>query len=62
VVSDLAARRGVAVLYTTHDLHEAAAIASRTMLLVNGKVAGWAPAGTAAADLEEALVEAVSHS
>jgi ABC-2 type transport system ATP-binding protein len=62
VVSDLATQRGVAVLYTTHDLHEAAAIASRTMILVNGKVAGWAPAGTAAADLEEALVQAVSHS
>jgi ABC-type sugar transport system ATPase subunit len=51
----------VAVLYTTHDLHEAAAIASRTMILVNGKVAGWADAGTPAAQLEEALVHAVSH-
>jgi ABC-2 type transport system ATP-binding protein len=61
VVSDLATKRGVAVLYTTHDLHEAAAIATRTMILVNGKVAGWAPAGTAAAALEEALVNAVSH-
>jgi ABC-2 type transport system ATP-binding protein len=61
MVSGLAADHGVAVLYATHDLHEAAAIASRTMILVRGRVAGWSPAGTDAAELEAALVRAVEE-
>jgi ABC-2 type transport system ATP-binding protein len=61
MVAALAADHDVAVLYATHDLHEAAAIASRTMILVRGRVAGWAPAGTDAAELEAALVRAVGE-
>jgi ABC-2 type transport system ATP-binding protein len=61
MVSGLAAEHDVAVLYATHDLHEAAAIASRTMILVKGRVAGWSPAGTDAAELEAALVRAVGE-
>jgi ABC-2 type transport system ATP-binding protein len=58
MVKDLAIKRHAAVLYTTHDLHEAAAIASKTMILVRGRIARWLPEGTNAAQLEEALVAA----
>jgi ABC-2 type transport system ATP-binding protein len=58
LVKALASERRAAVLYTTHDLHEAAAIASKTMILVRGRIARWMPEGTDAADLESALIAA----
>jgi ABC-type multidrug transport system ATPase subunit len=38
VVDDLAGRERLGVLLTTHDLHEARAMASRVVLLVDGRV------------------------
>jgi ABC-type multidrug transport system ATPase subunit len=38
VVEDLAGRDRLGVLLTTHDLHEARAVADRVALLVGGKL------------------------
>jgi ABC-type sulfate/molybdate transport systems ATPase subunit len=58
-LTKLARERGVGGLFVTHDLHEAAATATRVTALVDGRVAFTQPGGGAAAELERALVEAV---
>jgi ABC-2 type transport system ATP-binding protein len=60
LVARTARERKVAVLLATHDLHEAAAIADKTMVLVAGRVARTLEAGRDAADLEAVLVETSS--
>jgi ABC-2 type transport system ATP-binding protein len=58
-VSELTASRNIAVLYTTHDLHEASAIASRLIVIARGSLMSELPRGTDARDLEQALLEVV---
>jgi ABC-type multidrug transport system ATPase subunit len=55
-VRRLAADRGVAVLFATHDLHEAADLASRVVALDGGRVSFTRQAGTPAAELEAAML------
>ena len=50
------AQRKLAVLFATHDLHEAATVATQTAILAAGRVATTLPGGTPATVLEEALV------
>jgi ABC-2 type transport system ATP-binding protein len=61
LVARTAHELGVAVLLATHDLHEAAAVADQTMILVAGEVARTLPAGNDASALEEVLVAASAH-
>ena len=49
------AREGVAVLFTTHDLREAADLADRVVVLEDGRVAATLPRGASAEDLEALL-------
>ncbi|MBW3557093.1 MAG: ABC transporter ATP-binding protein [Actinobacteria bacterium] len=49
---------GRAVLFTTHDLHEAAAVASNVVVLAAGKVAAKVDDRPDAAQLEAILIEA----
>jgi ABC-2 type transport system ATP-binding protein len=56
---DAAGRRNVAVLFASHDLHEAAEIATRTAILVEGRLSGVVEQGTDAAGLELRLRKAV---
>jgi ABC-2 type transport system ATP-binding protein len=58
LVKDVAARRGVAVLLATHDLHEAAQTATRSIVLSRGRVATITDGWTDTADLERRVVEA----
>jgi ABC-2 type transport system ATP-binding protein len=58
MVLDLAGRRRVSVLFVTHDLHEAAAVATRVVVIAAGRVAAVIPGGADAAALERALVHA----
>jgi ABC-2 type transport system ATP-binding protein len=53
--------RRMAILYATHDLHEAAAIASRVVVLAAGRVAARLPGGTSPAELEQALLAAAGR-
>jgi ABC-2 type transport system ATP-binding protein len=53
------AEAGRAVLFATHDLHEAAAVASRVVVMVGGSVVATAEYPTDAASLEHMLVTAV---
>jgi ABC-2 type transport system ATP-binding protein len=57
----LARSRDMAVLYTTHDLHEASAIASRLVVIAHGALLTELPRGTEAAVLEQALLRAVAR-
>jgi ABC-2 type transport system ATP-binding protein len=59
LVLRLTAEQGVACLFATHDLHEAAAVSSGTIVLAGGQVRANIPPGTDAAGLEDALLEAV---
>jgi ABC-2 type transport system ATP-binding protein len=59
-VRELGLAQRMAVLYSTHDLHEAAAIASRVVVLARGRVVAELPGGTEAAALEQALLSAVA--
>ncbi len=52
---------GRAVLFTTHDLHEAAAVASRVVVIVAGRVAATVDDRPDAARLERVLIEAASQ-
>lgn len=52
-----ARERRVAILLATHDLHEAAAVADQTVVLVAGQVARRLGSGHDAAALEAVLVE-----
>ena len=54
------AASGRAVLFTTHDLHEAAAVASRVVVMVRGRVAAVADESPDAAQLENLLVAATA--
>lgn len=54
------AAAGRAVLFTTHDLHEAAAVASRVVVMVEGRVAAVADDNPDAAQLEHLLVTATA--
>jgi ABC-2 type transport system ATP-binding protein len=58
-VTRLTAERGAAVLLATHELHEAAQLASRTVALSRGRIAFTRPGGTAPDELEDAMVTAV---
>jgi ABC-2 type transport system ATP-binding protein len=58
LVTRLALQRRAAVLVATHDLHEATAIASRVLVLVEGRIRASAPAHTDSERLEELLVGA----
>jgi ABC-2 type transport system ATP-binding protein len=52
LVVDLARERDIAALYATHDLHEAADIGSRAVVISQGRVVATAPTGVDAAHLE----------
>ncbi|CAN5751212.1 hypothetical protein BH20ACT1_BH20ACT1_12640 [soil metagenome] len=54
------AATGRAVLFTTHDLHEAAAVASQVVVMVDGRVAAVADENPNAAQLEHLLVTAAA--
>jgi ABC-2 type transport system ATP-binding protein len=56
LVLRLAAEESCAVLFVTHDLHEAAAVADQVAILVSGRVAAVVPGGSDAATLEARLV------
>jgi ABC-2 type transport system ATP-binding protein len=58
LVKRMAEQRQAAVLVATHDLHEAAAIASRVLILVDGRLRGSADARADSNMLEQMLVEA----
>jgi ABC-2 type transport system ATP-binding protein len=60
MLTGLASTRQTAILFVTHDLHEAAEISMRTVGLVNGRVVFSRPGGTSAAELERALVAATT--
>jgi ABC-2 type transport system ATP-binding protein len=56
----LAGERGTGILFATHDLHEAAAISTRVLVLSAGRVVLEEPAlGMDAARLESAFLDAV---
>ena len=57
-VQRLAVDEGRAILFATHDLHEAAAVADRVVVLARGRVAATAPGGWDSAALEELLATA----
>ncbi len=56
LLSSLAGDGGTAVLYATHDLHDAAEIAARTIGIGRGKVAFEHGAGISAGELERSLL------
>jgi len=56
VVGDLARRHRTAVLVATHDLHEAAAMADRVVILARGRVARVVEEVTDAGTLEQLVV------
>jgi ABC-2 type transport system ATP-binding protein len=58
LVLDLTSTRRVAVLFVTHDLHEAAAVASRVVMLAHGRIAAVVEGETDAATLERTFIEA----
>ena len=57
LVRKLADARGAAVLFVTHDLHEAAEVASSIVVLHAGQVVAEAEGGTDAAALEQLFLE-----
>jgi ABC-2 type transport system ATP-binding protein len=59
-ILDLTAEHGTAVLFATHDLHEAAALASEVVVLHRGLVIARLPRGASAPELEQILLEAAS--
>ena len=61
LVLELAHAQGLAVLFATHDLHEATAVADHVAVLVDGKIAASLAGGGSAADLEALLLEATGH-
>jgi len=58
LVKRMAQQRQAAVLVATHDLHEAAAIADRVLVLVDGRVRRSTDTHTDSNKLEQMLVEA----
>jgi ABC-2 type transport system ATP-binding protein len=59
-VVELARDRCTAILFATHDLHEAAAIATHVTVLRSGSVAFSARGGIAAGDLERVLLDSLA--
>lgn len=57
-LAELAHRRKTSILLATHDLHEAAEVADRTLALVAGKVAFFKDRGASPRELEQELVAA----
>ena len=57
LLADLAADGRTAILYATHDLHDAAEVSHRTVGLSRGTIAFERAAGTSAGDLERSLLE-----
>jgi ABC-2 type transport system ATP-binding protein len=57
-ISALLVARETAVLFATHDLHEAAALATEIVVLNFGAVMARLPRGSSASDLEQLLLEA----
>ena len=60
-VSRLVAERRLAVLFATHDLHEASTIANRILILASGRVVQDLPGGTAVVELEQNLLGALGQ-
>jgi len=60
LVSELTRVDDLAILYATHDLHEAAEIGSRSLIIDRGAIVATASAGIEAAALERLLVEAAA--
>ncbi len=58
LVRRLAETLGVAVLFVTHDLHEAAEVASAVVILAGGRLAGRVEGGRSAAELEQLFLQA----
>ncbi len=58
-INGLTATRDTAVLFATHDLHEAAALASNVVVLHLGEVIARRARGTTAEELERLLLDAV---
>jgi ABC-2 type transport system ATP-binding protein len=58
MVLRLAEEWGTSVLLTTHNLHEAAALATRVVVLAEGRVLCVKPAGADATELEETMLTA----
>jgi ABC-type multidrug transport system ATPase subunit len=56
LVLDLAAERSIAVLFVTHDLHEAAAASTEVVILAQGRIATVVRDRTDAGALERTLV------
>jgi ABC-2 type transport system ATP-binding protein len=61
MVTRLAEERGTAVLFATHDLHEAAEIATHVVGLASGRVAFTKDRGADAKELERAVVGSVEE-
>jgi ABC-type multidrug transport system ATPase subunit len=57
-VQRLATERPAAVLFATHQLHEAAEVASRMVGLSGGRVVFSRPGGTGALELEQEMLAA----
>jgi ABC-2 type transport system ATP-binding protein len=55
---DLAGRQGRTVLFATHDLHEAAAVSDRVVVLVGGRLTPVSEPEPDAATLERVLIKA----
>jgi ABC-2 type transport system ATP-binding protein len=58
LIADLAGSQGVAVLFVTHDLHEAAALANSVVVMRKGEVVARVDGPTDAATLERHFVSA----
>jgi ABC-2 type transport system ATP-binding protein len=58
IVQRLSEERGAAILLTTHNLHEAAALADEVVVIAQGRVVSTKPSGTNAADLEATILSA----
>jgi ABC-type multidrug transport system ATPase subunit len=61
IVLRLAEDRGSSVLLTTHNLHEAAALAKEVVMLAVGRVVSTKRSRTSAADLEATMLSAAAR-
>ena len=57
-VTRIRSEANIAVLFATHDLHEAASLADEDVILANGRVAAVVPGGGETSALERVLIEA----
>jgi ABC-2 type transport system ATP-binding protein len=58
LIATLARDSGAAVLLATHNLHEAAQLATRTVIISHGRIVASVEGGTDSAALEEVLLKA----